>query len=95
MLRLRFPQHTNRKGIVQTREFERITDDIYVCDVVRGGTYSISLSQRLEQMKGIYQSIQKGDFPCNTKNDHFCNNFCKLGMNGECHGIETRWHQLG
>lgn len=94
ILRLRFPQHTDKHGTVQNRVFERFSDDMYVCDVKRGGTYTISLSERIERMKQIYNDIKRGHFPCNTKNEHFCNNFCAVGKNGMCDGLTTKWGML-
>jgi hypothetical protein len=87
-LKLYFPQHK------QERVFERVTDDIYVCTVARGGTYSISLTERLNQMVEIYQKIRRGDFPPNVKNNHFCQNFCSLGKRDMCDGLSTKWNLL-
>lgn len=96
LLRLRFPQHTDRYGKVQTRVFEHIdgTEDTYVCAVKRGGTYSFNLSERLGQMIDVYTKIKRGDFAFNTDNEHFCNNFCPLGKIGTCDGLNTRWKAL-
>lgn len=80
-----FPQHQAH------RIFERITDDVYVCKVKRGGTYSFSLTQRLEQMIGIYKQIQQGNMKPKTNNSHFCNNFCPLGKQNMCDGLTKKW----
>lgn len=87
-LKLYFPQHQSY------RIFERITDDVYVCIVKRGGEYSISLPQRLDQMIEIYDNIIRGNFPPNTKNQHFCQNFCSLGKKSLCNGLETKFALL-
>jgi RecB family exonuclease len=92
VLRLVFPQHTDAKGIVKTREFERISDDVYVCDVPRGGTYSFSITERKQKMIEIYDHIKRGEFPLNTKNSRFCEGFCALGKAGKCAGLDTRWN---
>lgn len=91
VMRFIFPQHTDANGNVKTREFERVTDDVYVCSVKRGGTYSISLTERLQQMVNIYSEIKRGDFKFNVSDDHFCSNFCPLGKTGQCNGLSTKW----
>lgn len=93
-LRLIFPQHTNRAGKIQTREFDKVTNDLYVCNVKGGGVYSISLKKRLEQMIQIYSEIKKGDFKFNTTNSIFCQSFCPLGKNNMCDGLNTKWKSL-
>lgn len=88
---LRFPQHTNRTGNVQQRIFEKVSNDIYICKVPRGGTYSFSLMERLAKMQEIYNKIKRDDFPLNTSNSHFCDSFCTLSRNGMCDGLSTKW----
>lgn len=90
-LRLRFPQHTDANGNIQERRFERTSEDVYVCNVKRGGTYSFSISERLEAMARVYDNIKRGEFPLNTSNGHFCENFCSLGKNNMCCGLDTKW----
>jgi len=87
-LKLYFPQHQ------KYRIFERENDDVYICHVPRGGTYVISLQERLEKMVQIYKQIQRGDFSFNTKNRHFCENFCSVGISGMCDGLTTAWSAL-
>jgi len=90
-LRLRFPQHKDKTGTIQQRIFERVTDDIYVCNVRRGGTYSFSINERIGKMIEIYNKIKHDSFPLNTSNQHFCDNFCVLAKRGMCDGLSTKW----
>lgn len=91
-LHLRFPQHTDSAGHIQERVFERVSEDIYVCTVRRGGTYSFSLTERLQKMQEIYDKIKRGDFPLNITNTHFCENFCVLNKRQMCDGLSTKWN---
>jgi RecB family exonuclease len=93
-LKLIFPKHLDRLKNVQTREFNLVNDDVYVCDVWRGGIYTFSVSDKLKQMQEIYSKIRDGIFPFNTKNSKFCTDFCSLGKNNLCNGINTQWKSI-
>lgn len=93
-LRLLFPQYLDSKGIMQIREFIYQGDNIYVCKVKRGGTYTIDLNQRLKQMIDIYSKIKRGEFDLNTSNQHFCDNFCYLNKQGMCESLTTKWQNI-
>lgn len=84
-LTLYFPQHQTK------RVFELISDDLYVCKVPRGGTYTMYLPECLNKMIEIYEKIKVGEFTPNTKNQHFCNNFCAVNRKGLCEGLITSW----
>lgn len=89
-LTLHFPQHDNT-----LRTFERLTDDIYTCKVTRGGTYTISLTERLNKMVEIYAEIKKNKFDYNIKDSHYCNNYCPIGSVQKCNGISNNWINSG
>lgn len=88
LLRLRFPLHQTE------RVFERITDDLYTCQVKRGGTYNISLSETLNNMVEIYKKIKSDSFKPNTQDIHFCENFCILYKQKKCMSFTTKWQML-
>lgn len=85
---LRFPLHQAE------RIYERITDDLYTCQVKRGGTYNISLTETLNRMVEIYKNIRQDRFLPNTKDVHFCENFCPMYKAKTCKTLTTKWQML-
>jgi hypothetical protein len=88
ILRLRFPLHQAE------RVYERITDDLYTCQVKRGGIYNISLAETLNNMVSIYKSIRQDRFLPNTQDLHFCENFCPKFKEKSCKALTTKWQML-
>jgi len=88
ILRLRFPLHQAE------RVYERITEDLYTCQVKRGGIYNISLQETLDNMVSIYSNIRKDLFLPNTQDSHFCDNYCPLYRQGKCKALSTKWNML-
>jgi RecB family exonuclease len=69
------------------RVFENIIGDTYVCNVKRGGTYSFTLTDRINTMQSIYTKMKKGIYPLSTQNSYFCSKFCAVGLTKQCDAV--------
>lgn len=81
-------------GEGKTRTFNKVSDDEYVCKVLKK-EYSVKLSDTIEEIKSIFTQIKNGklDIPHDI-NPWYCENMCVCRKAGHCAGnFNQQWRE--